>query len=956
MPSALTRDVGFKIGPVLLDVLAKHYFDKRKENGDSPESVKLRKDEILFDEAFNLVKSFLNTAVWHTVEDLQAFSNTRTPSPPWVKVVRLLVPMSSCDEAATHLIRVLGGEEFCRQLVGGIKWWQVRGLPGVDGQWIVAKRDWREAKKRDKMHRQGQPASKQSQSTTESTEEEEGTYNKDMDEMRCILFLHGGGFYFGSVDQERYSIQRLARKINGRVFAINYRLAPQYPFPCALQDALAAYLYLIRPPPGSPHTPVDPAHIVIAGDSAGGALALALLQVIRDAALPAPAGGLLISPWCDLTHSFPSIHLNTNTDVIPDCGLSFHKPSTLWPPPPEEVSNRVHASLRHRIRQAFTFDGPAPYNPTDTVVPQQDADTLHVPPTPSTIRAAEVGVNVGSTTHLPHPSESEGGRKISLTTESNEKLKVDRQLHFYTENTLLTHPLVSAAMSYLGGLPPLFFVLGDKEVLRDEGIYSAHKAASPQRFSISESSKELYPPLKNLKAEDMKPTSVHLQVYDDAPHVLPILFAFTTPAKFCFRAMATFTKFVTNMAVMSPPLASPPDFISTSPEPSISDKNPDIDSSEPFKSSSLMPDSHTQNRLSRRLSRRLSFRVPDMLRNRSVSSSLLRRTSEGSAGQSSGQQSPPTAFAQFDLPSSSSSFFGPSSPLASPLPMTESEETDVGGPRFSLSTPRVPTRGERFAGEASTYSYIRDTRNWECGMIRERVGIDGVIRPLEPEEELTAMKVPEDVIGKLSELTLRRCIDFQEKFDKKFAHTYKQVEKLRRKNLERAKQDTIKQLSQLRKTIINKDSTAGQSSGNFEVNGVPANGSSKGAGEKGRSGSGDSAFKDLLLSTPGWSWAWALDEHEHPPPSSIVSRRDTEEARKLAESADLALLGQDHTFSGNNLWSIVVNFLTVTPGKTKVLKTASGDIHATKEEPEKPEKTRSRFKLSKVFKAEYNRQ
>lgn len=100
--------------------------------------------------------------------------------------------MSSCDEAATHLIRVLGGEGFCRQLVGGIKWWQVRGLPGVDGQWIVAKRDWREAKKRDKQHRQSQPTPKQSQSTTDSAEEDEGAYNKDMDEMRCILFLHGG--------------------------------------------------------------------------------------------------------------------------------------------------------------------------------------------------------------------------------------------------------------------------------------------------------------------------------------------------------------------------------------------------------------------------------------------------------------------------------------------------------------------------------------------------------------------------------------------------------------------------------------------------------------------------------------------------------------------------------------------------------------------------------------------
>lgn len=114
--------------------------------------------------------------------------------------------------------------------------------------------------------------------------------------------------------------------------AVNYRLAPQYPFPCALQDILAACmffcfrstehnvlkgipadLYLIKPPPNTPHQPVKPAHIVVAGDSAGGGLTLALLQVLRDTGLPLPAGGILISPWCDLTHSFPSVHTNTDT-------------------------------------------------------------------------------------------------------------------------------------------------------------------------------------------------------------------------------------------------------------------------------------------------------------------------------------------------------------------------------------------------------------------------------------------------------------------------------------------------------------------------------------------------------------------------------------------------------------------------------------------------------------------
>ena len=72
-------------------------------------------------------------------------------------------------------------------------------------------------------------------------------------------------------------------------------------------------LFLISPPPGASHRPVKPSHIVIAGDSAGGGLSLALLQVIRDTGLPMPAGGVLISPWCDLTHTFPSVHTNTHT-------------------------------------------------------------------------------------------------------------------------------------------------------------------------------------------------------------------------------------------------------------------------------------------------------------------------------------------------------------------------------------------------------------------------------------------------------------------------------------------------------------------------------------------------------------------------------------------------------------------------------------------------------------------
>lgn len=82
-------------------------------------------------------------------------------------------------------------------------------------------------------------------------------------------------------------------------------------------------LFLIRPPPGASHAPVKPHNIVVCGDSAGGGLSLALLQVLRDSGLPLPAGGILVSPWCDLTHSFPSIH--TNTDKVSEALSSMQE-------------------------------------------------------------------------------------------------------------------------------------------------------------------------------------------------------------------------------------------------------------------------------------------------------------------------------------------------------------------------------------------------------------------------------------------------------------------------------------------------------------------------------------------------------------------------------------------------------------------------------------------------------
>ena len=131
--------------------------------------------------------------------------------------------MSCCDQAAEYLIDALGGESVTKKVVGGTKWWQIRGVNGcgiisnrprkelihgyssVDGEWIVAKKDWEEAKKRAKSKERRdkskerreqerkksapQPAASDSASTDDTSE---SGYTPEMDEQRCILYFHGG--------------------------------------------------------------------------------------------------------------------------------------------------------------------------------------------------------------------------------------------------------------------------------------------------------------------------------------------------------------------------------------------------------------------------------------------------------------------------------------------------------------------------------------------------------------------------------------------------------------------------------------------------------------------------------------------------------------------------------------------------------------------------------------------
>ena len=124
-----------------------------------------------------------------------------------------------------------------------------------------------------------------------------------------LLYLHGGGYVIGTPDTHAGLVGELARRAGLRATSVDYRLAPEHPFPAAVDDGLAAYRELIA-------TGTDPRDLVMAGDSAGGGLTLATLLAAREAGLPQPAAVALFSPWVDLTVSGASIRSKQDADPI----------------------------------------------------------------------------------------------------------------------------------------------------------------------------------------------------------------------------------------------------------------------------------------------------------------------------------------------------------------------------------------------------------------------------------------------------------------------------------------------------------------------------------------------------------------------------------------------------------------------------------------------------------------
>ena len=129
------------------------------------------------------------------------------------------------------------------------------------------------------------------------------------DAARALLYFHGGGYVLGSTRSHRHMVAALAAGAGVHAFSADYRLAPEYPFPAAVEDGAAAWQGLLE-------SGIDPTCAVIGGDSAGGGLTVATLVKARDDGLAMPAGGLCISPWTDMTLEAGSYATKADSDPM----------------------------------------------------------------------------------------------------------------------------------------------------------------------------------------------------------------------------------------------------------------------------------------------------------------------------------------------------------------------------------------------------------------------------------------------------------------------------------------------------------------------------------------------------------------------------------------------------------------------------------------------------------------
>ncbi|KDQ29455.1 hypothetical protein PLEOSDRAFT_1038992 [Pleurotus ostreatus PC15] len=512
-----TVSAAVHITPVVVKTFFEHGRTKAKKfkAGDQEEEAT---DDIFFHHADVFFLAFIDLGTKNTIESLQGFTNTHVPSPYWAAVSPVSIPLSSCNKAADTLISWFGPDEL-KHVVGGERWWQVRGLDGVDAEWIT-----------QKEYLSPEPITPDLRTRNLSTTDADILRMNHLE--RVILYVHGGGYFWGSINTHRYQIIRYV-----------YQLS------------IPADMYLIDPPASALHNPIDPSKIVFAGDSAGAALCLTTLTILRDMGLSLPAGAVLISPWVDLTHSFPSVMANSETDIIPEYGF-LAKPSTLWPvdllPP-----------AGGRVTRTTSNPPPAPGH-VDTLKPTAS----HIEAEKNETESPEIK-NQGEMLAQGQTEEKTGGHsrkqassssqtvvedeswepkppKVLMNDHASIPLELHSQIQIYATTEQLCHPLVSPVLQgSLGNLPPLYIIAGEGEVLRDEIVYTAHRAAHPDQYPARKGVLREGRRQKENAEKFTTPTKVHLQVFDGMCHV-PTVFSFTESAKYAYRSIAEFIKHATD--------------------------------------------------------------------------------------------------------------------------------------------------------------------------------------------------------------------------------------------------------------------------------------------------------------------------------------------------------------------------------------------------------------------------
>jgi epsilon-lactone hydrolase len=160
------------------------------------------------------------------------------------------------------------------------------------------------------------------------------------DDGDVIIYCHGGGFCVGSADSRRKLGGHIAKLLRASVVVIDYRLAPEHPFPAAIEDSVAVYRTLRA-------ELAEGARIVIAGDSAGGNLAIATTLKLRELGEPLPAAIIAFSPWLDMESTGETIVTNRETDHLVDCGTLETMAATYLAgaPPTDPLANPLKADL-----------------------------------------------------------------------------------------------------------------------------------------------------------------------------------------------------------------------------------------------------------------------------------------------------------------------------------------------------------------------------------------------------------------------------------------------------------------------------------------------------------------------------------------------------------------------------------------------------------------------------------